>query len=207
MNAQVSDLDFDLAVTTWKTLWLEACNNQVRADNVWLPTQHLLDELTLQNVSTLTCFAGKHYMLPSDSDGIAVNLFFIGAKNEIAYLGTLLDPVAYLLDKNLEVKRLAIINPLLAQKLSETRAVDIVRDAHFCKIPVGTVTDTAIATSAVYRYLTIRAPNLAKCAINWLPHQRGIELEQRIRAKAEESATKPTKEDRRLAMAEDELEL
>ena len=206
MNAQDGDLDLSLAVTAWKTLWLEACNNQMRADRVWQPTQDLLDSLALQNTPVLTCLAGKYYMFPANSDGVAVNIFFVGG-HSVAYLGTLLDPVAFRLDKESEVNRLSKINQALALKLASTTSMTIVRDAHFCKIPVDAMSGTATATFAIRRYLAIRAPHLAKYEISWLPVERGVDLENQIDFEAQKTARKPTLQDRLTATADDELEL
>lgn len=208
MNVQTDDLDFSLAINAWKTLWLEAHNNQSRAERVWQPTQHLLDKLVSNAASSLTCFAGKYYMFPADSDGVAVNLFFLGANNEVAYFGTMFDNTAYHLDKTSEANRLLLINPNFAQKLTGITLGTIVRDAHFCKIPVDSdLQDVATATSAVRRYLAVRAPIIAGCAIHWLAHEQGIRFENHIRKEAERTAQKPTYQDRLLATAEDELEL
>ncbi|MSR85605.1 hypothetical protein EXS71_04200 [Candidatus Uhrbacteria bacterium] len=207
MNAQNDDLDFSLAITGWKVLCLEAHTNQSRAELVWQPTQDLLNEMALNATLPITCFAGKYYMFPDDSDGAVVNLFFLGVNRKVAYLGTMFDATAYRLDKILEISRLSLINPSLAQRLGETNSETIVRDAHFCKIPVSTdLDDLATATLAVRRYLTVRAPKLASYDINWLPHQEGIRLESHIRTEAEKVATRPSFRDRLLATAQDELE-
>ena len=200
-------LDLKMAITAWKTLWLEASANQDRYDKVWQPTQQLFDNLSTNPPPTLTCFAGKHYMFPGDSDGVAVNLFFIG-ENHAVYLGTLFDKTANRIDRKREIARLAIINRNLSRKLKSADPQAIVRDAHFCKIPAETdALDTETAAKAVKRYLAIRAPQLSGCKIAWLKEKDGVALEQRIRTKAEQTAKHPTRKERLLATAEDELEL
>ena len=142
-------------------------------------------------------------------------MFFLGTESKVAYLGTLLDPTAYALDKVSEVKRLSKFNPILAQMLQVTGPRTIVRDAHCCKIPVSSeIMDTDTATEAVHQYLAINAPHLAKNAVIWLPHEQGIDFEQNnIRFEAKRTAKKPTKEDRSRtitqddAMDQDDLEL
>lgn len=207
MNLDTGQLDLNLAVTAFKTLWLEARTYQERFDLVWQPTQTLLDKLSSKPPPTLTCFAGKYYMFPANSNGVAVNLFFIEGNN-VEYLGTLFDQTANRLDRAAEINRLKRVNQDLAQRLAKASPKAIIRDAHFFKLPADSnELDTLTATKAVKRYLAIRAPALAQCAVEWLPHEQGIALEERIRALAEQDATQPTKGDLLRAVYQDELEL
>jgi len=208
MDPPDQQLDLNLAVVAWKTLWLEARTNQERFDLIWQPTQQLLDELSANPPPTLTCFAGKHYMFPGDSDGMAVKLFFIGGNNRVAYLSTLVDPVANEIDRQREIQRLSLINSQMALQLANASRQAIIRDAVGCRIPTDSdELDTSTATQAITRYLALRAPVLAQCAIVWLPHKHGITLCKHIRIEAEKTAHYPTRKEQLLATAQDELEL
>ena len=208
MDLPVSKVDISLAVEAWKTLWIEASTNQVRADKVWLPTQQLLDEMAKNPPKKLTCFAGQYFMFPNDSNGIAVKLFFIGGKKHVAYLGTLMDPVANHVHRNREITRLSSINIKMAHKLANADLHAIMRSSTQLIIPADSdLLDTDTATRAVKKYLAIWSPKLCSCKIEWLKHKNGIEIAKAIRQQAEKTARYPTNQEDLLARAQDELEL
>lgn len=202
-----TQLDLKMAITAWKTLWLETHASQERYDLVWQPTQELLDKLSANPPATLTCFAGDYYMFPDDSNGVAIDLFFIG-ENNVVYLATLFNKAANETDRNREIARLKLVNADLAQKLALTDSQAISRDRRFCKIPADTDDlDTEIATRAIKRYLAIWAPALLGCEIVWLFSEQAISLEQQIRTQAELSIQQQTEEERLQAVIEDESDL
>ncbi|OGZ69296.1 MAG: hypothetical protein A3D44_01230 [Candidatus Staskawiczbacteria bacterium RIFCSPHIGHO2_02_FULL_42_22] len=175
-----------LASTTWKILWLELNHtDQERFDKVRLPTQELLDELSSKPPPTFICLAGEPFMSPDNEDGVAVKIFFVGPNNRVAYLGTLLDPLAHALDRQKRIIRLLEIDPESAIRLAITDPRALVPDPIGYRIRADSdVLDTDTATRAVKKFLVNRAPKLVKCAIEWLPNQEGIELVERIKAQA-----------------------
>lgn len=207
MSLKTGQLNLEMAITAWKTLWLEASTNQDRADKVWRPTQELLDRMSVKPPTIFTCFAGKQYMFPGDSYGVAVKLFFIG-ENNAAYLGTLLNDTANQEDRKREISRLNLINKKLAKKLASADILAIVRDSLFCRIPADSdVLDAETAVKAVKRYLATLAPALSGCKIVWLLKRKALAIERQIRFQAEKTAKPATKEEHYRATAEDELEL
>lgn len=209
MPPNVEKLDLKLAVTAWQTLWLEASTNQTRYDRVWQPAQQVLDELSANPPPAFTCFAGKYYMFPNESDGVAVNLFFTftGDNDEVAYLGTLFDETANRVWRQMETERLALVNQDEANRYALTDPSEIMTEALFRRIPANAEDlDTQVATTAVKRYLYLLAPRLLGCELEWLPHESGIAIEQRIKAAARQTAQKSTREDRMRSIEEDELD-
>ncbi|HLD70648.1 MAG TPA: hypothetical protein VI937_02090 [Negativicutes bacterium] len=206
MDLQVNRLDRSLAVEAWKTLWIEASTWQTRADKVWLPTRHLLDKTAENPPKKFVCFAGKEYMFPNDSDGVAVKLFFIG-ENRVAYLGTLKDPIANQVDRQREVDRLRLINLNMANTLKQSKLNAIIRDAAQLGIPAdSSFLDTATATRAVQRYLAIWSPKLLAVPIEWLKPKDADVIINAIRTEAEQTARYPTNEEDLLARHQDEQE-
>lgn len=207
MPPDTEQLDFKLAVTAWRTLLLEPSTNQKRFDLVWQPTQLLLNRLSANPQPVFTCFAGKSYMFPGKSYGVAVKLFFVGENNAV-YLGTLLNRTATRIDRKREIQRLLLLNQDLAEKLRSASPNAIIRDSLMCKLQTESNTlNQRTATRAVKRWLSVMAPALLGCKIVWLPRKTGINLEKRIREQAEQTAQPSTKGERMRATAEDELDL
>lgn len=208
MSFDIKRLNLDMAITAWKTLWLEhhSHENPKIYDLVWQPTQRLLDKLSENPLPSLTFFSGKPYVFPENSSGVVIDLFFVG-DNRVCYIGTLFSKTANRIDREQEVARLIGHNKERAEKLRTASPFAIVRDAHFCIIPADIdALDTEIAEEAIKKYLERYAPKLLGCKIEWLLPEQGYALIQQIKAEAERTAQPPTREEQLRVIIEDEFE-
>ncbi|MSR78918.1 MAG: hypothetical protein EXS59_02110 [Candidatus Taylorbacteria bacterium] len=88
--------DITLAVIARRTSLHEfsAHSNEDRSKIIWEPTQIFLEGMAKDRPKQILCFFGSKFQFPDFPDCVCQNLYIVNCNKQVAYIGTVFNPLA-----------------------------------------------------------------------------------------------------------------
>jgi len=183
--------DVTLAITSAKVLGIETTSAAECFEQVYGPTQTLLQEYVGQHPKQLTCLHGAPYSYYG-FQGFSADVYMVARGNKIIHLCAVLTSDQMRSLRNWFLRTL----PESSAKLRDAPNI-MITERSGRKVPVLSKTlDESALAEGIKRYMQIFAPQLSSLPVVWLPEQTQGKILNFVWSMAQRTAKKQTAKER-----------